>query len=254
MAEAKKKSVAWKSPSDLAEELEEGEVRQGLDGFSQWRVVCLKTTGAHRWYRIHPKPFTTKSGHPTVTVEEQGLEGGRNVEEMLQFSAPIVLGKRGGGGRGRGRARGRGRGNTRALPPPPPPLPSPSSAAASAASAKMFTEPLYQPASWTELVPTMMNQKPTAVPITLAKTRRLNASAKAGGEAMEIEIVEHHNHNKTKGGGGGGGGATPNSAFQWTSYDDPTNIFMHAPSRQAPLVNTPTLAVTTNSCSTAMSD
>jgi hypothetical protein len=74
--------AAWKSPLEKAAELSEGEVRLGLDGQSKWKVVCLRSSGLHRWCRIEPKPFTSKSGVARVDPE-QLFSRAHNAEEIL---------------------------------------------------------------------------------------------------------------------------------------------------------------------------
>lgn len=75
--------VAWKSPSILAADLEEGEVRMGLDGQSQWKVVSIRSNGNHSWRRIFPKPFTSKAGIARVDPEKI-FSKGQNAEDILK--------------------------------------------------------------------------------------------------------------------------------------------------------------------------
>src|SRR5580698_3266330 len=69
---AKSMGAVWKQPVEVANELDEGEVRAGLDGTSKWKVVCLRATGNHRWYRIFPKPFASKAGQPPAAENGDG--------------------------------------------------------------------------------------------------------------------------------------------------------------------------------------
>jgi hypothetical protein len=115
-------ATVWKQPAEKADDLNEGEVRQGTDGESLWKVVCLKTSGAHRWYRTHPKPFTSKFG---VETSSAVVDAAQNADDLLQafeskHQGAVDTGAADDGvgegvvlGTGRGRGRGRGGRNTR---------------------------------------------------------------------------------------------------------------------------------------------
>jgi hypothetical protein len=121
--------ATWKQPAERPDDLLEGEARVGADGYSQWKVVCLKTTGAHRWYRTHPKPFTSKSATAVESVPIASLDDLEDAGDFLDAyerqqsdakrlvsrgmgSATLTAQERAEAGRGRGSraAYGRARG------------------------------------------------------------------------------------------------------------------------------------------------
>jgi len=75
-------NTAWKAPLESAASLEEGEVRLGLDGQSKWKVVSIRSSGAHRWCRTEPKPFTSKAGVARVDPDRL-FSKAQNAEDIL---------------------------------------------------------------------------------------------------------------------------------------------------------------------------
>jgi len=226
---AKSLTAVWKQPLEVANELDEGEIRPGEDGTSQWKVVVLRATGNHRWYRTFPKPFATKAGHPPAETNNNSAEEGNDQP------TPFVLGK---STRGRGRGSNRGGGGTR--------LP----------DSKQMTEKeaydmasdmasdiiggngatLFKPKPSTDHwgppinLPTgpLSNTTPTrgrgggggrgrGKPIQSAPSAKVAASTISNG--MEIEDSSQNESQKMA-------GQIKNVGFKWTNYNDPSNIFL----------------------------